>query len=344
MQRLSFGETQDGRPVELYVLTNKRGMVAKVISYGATVTELLTRDRNGKLGDIVLGFEDLAGYMGPQPYLGAVVGRVANRIARGRFKLQGVVYELATNDGLSHLHGGLKGFDKVLWKGEPTQSASGSGVKLSYLSRDGEEGYPGNLSVAVTYRLTETNELTVEYIANSDKETPVNLTNHSYFNLCGAESGNVLQHELTLFADRFTPVDDQLIPTGEIKPVEDTPLDFRKTRAIGKRLSELSGGYDHNFVLNRTGKGLTSAACVYEPITGRCMEILTTEPGIQFYSGNFLNGSLKGKKGVSYAKHQGFCLETQHFPDSVNHPNFPNTILRPGETYTHSTIHRFSAR
>jgi len=319
-------------------------MVAKVISYGATVTELLTRDRNGKLGDIVLGFEDLAGYMGPQPYLGAVVGRVANRIARGRFKLQGVVYELATNDGLSHLHGGLKGFDKVLWKGEPTQSASGSGVKLSYLSRDGEEGYPGNLSVAVTYRLTETNELTVEYIANSDKETPVNLTNHSYFNLCGAESGNVLQHELTLFADRFTPVDDQLIPTGEIKPVEDTPLDFRKTRAIGKRLSELSGGYDHNFVLNRTGKGLTSAACVYEPITGRCMEILTTEPGIQFYSGNFLNGSLKGKKGVSYAKHQGFCLETQHFPDSVNHPNFPNTILRPGETYTHSTIHRFSAR
>jgi len=344
LQRLSFGETQDGRPVELYVLTNKRGMVAKVISYGATVTELLTRDRNGKLGDIVLGFEDLAGYMGPQPYLGAVVGRVANRIARGRFKLQGVVYELATNDGLSHLHGGLKGFDKVLWKGEPTQSASGSGVKLSYLSRDGEEGYPGNLSVAVTYRLTETNELTVEYIANSDKETPVNLTNHSYFNLCGAESGNVLQHELTLFADRFTPVDDQLIPTGEIKPVEDTPLDFRKTRAIGKRLSELSGGYDHNFVLNRTGKGLTSAACVYEPITGRCMEILTTEPGIQFYSGNFLNGSLKGKKGVSYAKHQGFCLETQHFPDSVNHPNFPNTILRPGETYTHSTIHRFSAR
>jgi aldose 1-epimerase len=344
LQRLRFGETQDGRSVYLYVLTNTRGMVVKVMTYGAIVTELHAADRSGRFGDIVLGFEDLAGYLRRNPYFGAVIGRVANRVARGKFKLDGVEYNLATNDGLNHLHGGLKGFDKVLWQAEPAQTSNGSGVKFSYLSHDGEEGYPGNLSVAVTYVLTEDNELRIEYVASSDKVTPVNLTNHSYFNLAGAENGNILQHELSLAADHFTPVDDELIPTGEIRQVKDTPLDFRKSRSIGARITELPGGYDHNFVLNQSGKGLTSAAHVYEPTTGRSMEILTTEPGIQFYSGNFLDGSLKGKKGVMYGKHQAFCLETQHFPDSVNHPNFPTTVLRPGETYTQTTIHRFSTK
>jgi aldose 1-epimerase len=330
--------------VDLYVLTNTRGMVAKVMTYGATLTELHTADRNGKSADIVLGFEELADYLRGHPYFGAVIGRVANRIARGRFKLDGVEYKLATNDGLNHLHGGLKGFDKVQWQAEPAQTSNGSGVKFSYFSHDGEEGYPGNLSVAVTYVLTEENELRIEYVASCDKATLVNLTNHSYLNLAGAEHTNILGHELSLAADHFTPVDDGLIPTGEIRTVRGTPLDFRKSTSIGARISELPGGYDHNFVVNRSDKGLTSAACVYEPTTGRTMEILTTEPGIQFYSGNFLDGSLKGKKGIVYGKHHGFCLETQHFPDSVNHPNFPTTILRPGEIYAQTTIHRFSTK
>jgi aldose 1-epimerase len=344
LQRLGFGETQDGRPVYLYILTNRQGMVAKVMTYGAIVTELHVSDRKGRLGDVVLGFDDFAGYLRGHPYFGAVIGRVANRVSRGKFKLDGVEYALATNDGLNHLHGGLKGFDKVLWQAEPARTSNGSGVKFSYLSHNGEEGYPGNLSVTVTYVLTEDNELRIEYVASSDKATPVNLTNHSYFNLAGAENGSILQHELSLAADHFTAVNDESIPTGEIRPVNDTPLDFRKSRSIGAHIRELPGGYDHNFVLNRSGKGLTSAAYVYEPATGRSMEILTTEPGMQFYSGNFLDGSIKGKKGVAYGKHQGFCLETQHFPDSVNHPNFPTTILRPGETYTQITIHRFSAK
>jgi aldose 1-epimerase len=342
LQRLRFGETQDGRPVDVYVLTNTRGMVVKAMTYGAIVTELHVTDRNGRLGDIVLGFDEFAGYLRGHPYFGAVVGRVANRIARGRFNLDGIEYKLATNDGLNHLHGGLKGFDKVLWQAEPAQT--NDGVKFTYLSHDGEEGYPGDLSVTVTYTLTEDNEFRIEYAASSDKATPVNLTNHSYFNLAGAEHTNILDHELSLAADHFTQVDDELIPTGEIRSVEGTPLDFRKSRSIGARIGELSGGYDYNFVLNRAGKGLMSAAYVHEPTTGRSMEILTTEPGIQFYSGNFLDGSLKGKKGVVYGKHQGFCLEAQHFPDSVNHPNFPTTVLRPGETYTQTTIHRFSAK
>jgi aldose 1-epimerase len=343
-QRLRFGETQDGRPVDLYVLTNSQGMIAKVMTYGAIVTELHAADRSERFGDVVLGFEDLAGYLRGHPYFGAVVGRFANRIARAKFKLDGIEYKLATNDGPNHLHGGLKGFDKVLWQAELAPSSNGSGVKFTYLSPDGEEGYPGNLSVSVTYVLTEDNELRIEYAASTDKATPVNLTNHSYFNLAGAEHTDILKHELSLAADHFTPVDEELTPTGEIRPVKDTPMDFRKSTSIGARIREVPGGYDHNFVLNRSGEGLTSAAYVYEPTSGRCMEILTTEPGIQFYTGNFLDGSLKGKKGVVYGKHQGFCLETQHFPDSVNHPNFPSTILRPGETYTQTTIHRFSTK
>jgi aldose 1-epimerase len=343
-QRVRFGESQDGRPVDLYVLTNTHGMIAKVMTYGAIATELHVADRSGRLGDIVLGFEDLAGYLSGHPYFGAIIGRVANRIARGKFKLDGLKYKLATNDGPNHLHGGLKGFDKVVWQAEPARSKNGSGVKFSYLSHDGEEGYPGNLSVSVTYLLTEDDEFRIEYVASSDKVTPINLTNHSYFNLAGAEHTNILEHVLSLAADHYTPVDDELIPTGEIRPVKDTPLDFRQPHPIGARLTELPGGYDHNFVLNQSGEGLKSAAYVYEPTTGRCMEIFTTEPGIQFYSGNFLDGSLKGKRGVAYKKHQGFCLETQHFPDSVNHPNFPTTILRPGRTYTQTTIHRFSTK
>ena len=344
LQRLRFGETEDGRPVYLYVLTNSQGMVAKVMTYGAALAELHVSDRKGRVGDIVLGFDDFAGYLAGHPYFGAIIGRVANRISRGKFKLDGVEYVLATNDGLNHLHGGLKGFDKVLWQAEPTRTSNGLGVKFSYLSHDGEEGYPGNLSVTVTYILTEDNELRMEYVASGDKATPVNLTSHSYFNLAGADNGDILQHQLSLAADHFTALNDELIPTGEIRPVNDTPLDFRSLRSIGARIEELPHGYDHNFVLNRSGEGLTSAAYVYEPGAGRCMEILTTEPGVQFYSGNFLDGSIKGKKGVAYRKHQGFCLETQHFPDSVNHPNFPTTILRPGETYNQITIHRFSAK
>jgi len=344
LQRLRFGETQDGHPVHLYVLTNTRGTIAKVMTYGAIVTELHAADRNGKFADIVLGFEDLSTYLRGHQYFGAVVGRVANRIARGKFRLDGVEYKLATNDGPNHLHGGFRGFDKVLWQSEPAQTSNGSGVKFSYLSRDGEEGYPGNLSVTATYLLSEANELRIEYTASSDKPTPVNLTNHSYFNLAGAQNGDILQHELSIAADHFTPANEELIPTGEIRQVKDTPLDFRKPRSVGARIAELPGGYDNNFVLNRNGEELSSAAHVYEPTTGRSMEILTTEPGIQLYSGNSLDASLKGKQGVVYGKHQGFCLEPEHFPDSVNHPNFPTTILMPGETYTQTTVYRFSAK
>jgi aldose 1-epimerase len=339
-----FGETLDGQPVDLCVLTNGRGMIVKIMTYGATVTELHAPDRNGVVRDIVLGFDELAGHLGRHPYFGAVVGRVANRIARGRFTLDGREYILATNDGPNHLHGGLKGFDKVLWQGEPVQTNDGMGVRFSYLSHDGEEGYPGNLSVTVTYILTEANELRLDYTATSDKPTPVNLTNHSYFNLTSADHSNILGHELLIAADHFTPVNQALIPTGDIKPVKDTPLDFRTSTPIGARISELQSGYDHNFVLNTRGQRLALAARVYEPLTGRQMEVVTNAPGIQFYSGNFLDSSIVGKRKVAYEKHQGFCLEAQHFPDSVNHANFPSVILRPGEIYTQTTIHSFSAK
>jgi len=347
LQKLSFGQTADGQPLELYVLTNTRGMTAKVITYGAIVTELHVPDRNGRLSDIVLGFDGLPGYLGRHLYFGAAIGRVANRIARGKFILDGVEYTLTTNDGLNHLHGGLRGFDKVVWQSNPVRASDGTGVKLSYLSRDGEEGYPGNLSVTLTYILTEHNEFRIDYTATSDKATPINLSNHSYFNLRGAEqySSDILGHELSLDASNFTPHDDALIPTGEIKPVQGTPLDFRKAKAIGARLKDLpGGGYDDNFVLNAHGKSLAVAANVYEPVTGRFMEILTAEPCVQFYSGNYLDGSIIGKKRSAYQRFQGFCLETQRFPDSVNHPNFPSTILRPGETYTQTTVHKFSTK
>jgi aldose 1-epimerase len=346
--KVSFGKTSDGTAVEQYVLENKQGVKAKVMTYGATLTELHVPDKNGKLGDVVLGFADLKGYLDGHPFFGSTVGRVANRIAKGKFTLNGKEYKLAVNNGPNSLHGGNKGFDKVVWKAEPVESKDGPAVRFSYRSPDGEEGYPGTLTATVTYTLTQKNELRLDYTATTDKATPVNLTNHTYFNLAGGASGDVLGHELTLEADRFTPTDDTLIPTGEIKAVKGTPLDFTKPTAIGARIGDLKdnpGGYDHNLVLRGgKGKGPYRAARVVEPKSGRVLEVFTTEPGVQFYTGNFLDGKQKGKGGVVYRKHQGFCLEAQHYPDSVNHKDFPSVILEPGKTYAQTTVYRFSAK
>jgi len=336
-----FGKTPEGQTVTLYTLTNSKGMKAEITNYGGIVVSLSVPDRNGNVNDIVLGYETLDGYIKSSSYFGAIVGRYGNRIAKGKFALDGKTYQLATNNGKNHLHGGQKGFDKVVWDAEPVTQDSTIGVKLIYVSRDGEEGYPGNLTCTVTYLLTENNELKVLYTATTDKATPINLTHHSYFNLEGQGNGDILTHELMLNADKFTPVDSELIPTGEIKPVKGTPWDFTIPKQIGKELAQVTGGYDHNFVINNYDKSLQLAARVYEPTTGRVMEIYTTEPGIQFYSGNFLDGTIIGKKGKVYQKHYGFCLETQHFPDSPNNPNFPSTILRPGELYSQVTVHRF---
>ncbi len=347
VQKIGLNLMDGCQSIDLYVLTNKNGVGAKILTFGATLVELQVPDRFGELNDIVLGFDKLDGYLKNDPYFGAILGRVANCIAGGRFALDGKEYRLSINDGPNHLHGGLRGFDKVVWRAAPIPSKDGVGVGLSYFSSDGEEGYPGNLSVRVVYVLTDDNELRVDYVANTDKPTPVNLSNHAYFNLAGAGNTDILDHELLLVADRFTPVDDALIPTGKIMPVEGTPLDFRMPTAIGARILQIPGspgGYDHNFVLNNDCGKLAMAARVYEPSTGRVMEVLTTEPGVQFYSSNSLDGSIKGKKDVFYRKHHGFCLETQHFPDSVNHTNFPSTILRPGKTYTQTTIYRFSVK
>jgi aldose 1-epimerase len=342
LQESSFGALADGTPVNLYTLTNAHGLTAKVTNYGTIITELHVPDRQGKPGDVVLGFDNLAQYLTGHPCFGCTCGRVANRIAKGKFSLDGKQYSLAINNGPNHLHGGLKGFDKALWQAEPMTGAS---VKFSYASPDGEEGYPGRLVATVQMTLNDANELRIDYAASADKPTPVNLTNHSYFNLRGA--GDVLGHELFLAADHYTPTDATLIPTGEIAPVRGTPMDFTSPAPIGARFSALRGepvGYDHNFVLNSGGKGMALAARVYEPATGRVLEVETTEPGVQLYTANFLDGSLTGKRGTVYRQHAGFCLETQHFPDSVNQPNFPSTILRPGQTYRQSTIFRFSTR
>lgn len=338
----AFGKLPDGRPVDLCTLTSAHGLVAKITNYGTIITELHVPDRHGQLGNVVLGFDNLGQYLGGHPYFGCTAGRVANRIAKGRFILDGQTYTLATNNGPNHLHGGLKGFDKALWRAEPQ---SGASVKFTHTSPDGDEGYPGNLAVTIVMTLTDANELAIDYTATSDKPTPVNLTNHSYFNLAG--DGDILGHELMLSADAFTPVDDTLIPTGEIRSVKGTPLDFTKLTPIGARFGQLTGeprGYDHNFVINRAGKGLALAARVCEPKTGRVLEVFTTEPGVQLYTGNFLDGTLTGKRGGVYHRHAGFCLETQHYPDAVNHPNFPSIILRPGHTYHQTTVHKFSAK
>jgi len=342
IQKASFGHARDGTAVDLFTLTNANGLVAKITNYGTIITELHVPDRQGKLGDIVQGFDNLGQYLQTHPYFGCTVGRVANRIAKGKFTLDGKNYALAVNNGPNHLHGGLKGFDKVVWRAEPQPGAS---VKFTYTSADGEEGYPGKLDVTVVMTLTDSNELHIDYTASTDKPTPVNLTNHSYFNLAG--QGGVLGHELMLAADHYTPSDATLIPTGEIKSVKGTPLDFTAPRALGSRIGELKNderGYDHNFVINNGSKNLVLAARVYEPKTGRLMEVHTTEPGIQLYTANYLDGSLTGKGGMVYRKHSAFCLETQHYPDSVNKPNFPSTILRPGQTYRQTTVHKFAAR
>lgn len=342
IQKSTFGKLPDGTSVDLYTLANKNGLVAKVTNYGTIITELHVPDRRGRLGDIVLGFDNLKQYLDKHPYFGATVGRVANRIAKGRFTLDGATYQLAVNNGPNHLHGGLVGFDKKVWK---TELQGGSALKFSYSSRDGEEAYPGKLEVTVVMTLTDENELRIDYTATTDKPTPVNLTNHSYFNLLG--QGEVLDHELLLSADSFTPTDSTLIPTGEIKPVKGTALDFRTSKAIGSQIEQVGneeGGYDHNFVINNGGRGLALAARVCEPQTGRVLEVHTTQPGVQLYTANYLDGSLRGKNGVVYGRQTAFCLETQHFPDSVNHPNFPSTILRPGETYRQTTVHKFSTQ
>jgi aldose 1-epimerase len=345
LQRMNFGKTSDGTPVELYVLTNGK-MTVKVMTYGAIVTEIDVPDRNGKLANVVLGFDDLASYLRGHPHFGAATGRFANRIAKGRFTLDGREYKLPVNNPPNTLHGGSKGFDKVVWKAQDATGPGGQAVKLSYLSPDGEEGFPGNLSVSVTYTVTPADELRIDYTATTDKPTPVNLTNHSYFNLAGPASGPILGHELTLAADEYTPADETMIPTGKIESVKGTPLDFTSPTPLGARIAEIKGspgGYDHNYVLRADTKSPALAARVRDPGSGRVLEMRTTEPGVQLYTSNFLDGSLKGKDGVVYKKHQAFCLEAQHFPDSVNHANFPSTILRPGATYTQTTIYRFYA-
>ena len=340
VQKQPFGRTPDGTAVEIYTLTNDKGLKAHVMSYGATLVSLEVPNRTGRPGDIVLGYDTLDGYIKNNPYFGSTVGRYGNRIAKGRFTLDGATYQLATNNGENHLHGGIKGYDKVVWKAESVRGDGDAGVKFSYLSKDGEEGYPGNLNITVVYTLTNANELRISYEATTDKATPVNLTHHSYFNLAG--ESDVLGHELTINADAYTPVDAGLIPTGEIRPVKDSPFEFTTPHTIGERIAQVEGGYDHNFVLRSGGGMMDLAVRVFEPKSGRIMEISTTEPGLQFYSGNFLDGTITGKGGKAYLKHYGFCLETQHFPDSPNKPNFPSTILRPGAVYKSLTIHKFS--
>ncbi len=343
VSRAPFGRTPDGTAVESFTLRNAHGIEVRAITYGAVIVSLRVPDRAGRLDDIVLGHDDLAGYLRQPSYFGAVVGRYGNRIAKGRFTLDGKTYMLATNNGPNHLHGGVKGFDKVVWKGEPASTPDGASVTFRYTSPDGEEGYPGTLSARVTYTLTDRDELRFEYAATTDKPTVVNLTQHSYFNLTGGKT-DILGHQLTLDADRFTPVDATLIPLGPLTPVEGTPFDFRKPTAVGAHISQddeqlhRGGGYDHNFVVNRTGEGLVHAARLVDPVSGRTLDVQTTEPGVQFYSGNFLDGTVTGKGGIVYKKRWALCLETQHFPDSPNQPTFPSTVLRPGQEYRSKTI------
>ena len=340
-----FGTTSAGEPVEIFTMTNPAGIEVRAITYGGIITSLKTPDRDGNLDDIVLGFDSLAPYDAGSPYFGSIIGRYGNRIARGRFTLDGETFALATNNGANHLHGGDVGFDRVVWAGEPFEREDAVGVVFTHTSPDGDEGYPGTLEVRVTYTLTDAGELVFDYHATTDRATPVNLTQHSYFNLAGTGADDILGHELTIDASRYTPVDTTLIPTGELAPLDGTPLDFRAPTAIGARIDDdhpqlAAGlGYDHNYVLDRTADaGLQRAALVHEPVTGRTLEIRTEEPGIQFYSGNFLDGTITGKGGRVYGHRSGFCLETQHFPDSPNQPGFPSTILRPGEEYGTRTV------
>jgi aldose 1-epimerase len=339
-----FGTMPDGTRVDLYTLTNSNGLVCKVVTYGAVITELHVPDRSGKLGDVVLGFDSLPRYLTDSPCFGAAVGRVANRIANGRFSLDGKAYALAINDPPNTLHGGVKGFDKAVWMAEASESPAGPSILLRHLSPDGDEGFPGALDVRLTYTLTHGNELRIEFEATTDKATPVNLTNHSYFNL--AAQGDIHGHVLRMKAKNYTPSDESLIPTGEIAPVAKTPLDFTKAKPVGRDIGRVPGlkGYDHNFVIDGGGRDLVLAAHVHEPVSGRTMEVVTDQPGVQLYTSNSFDGTLVGKYGAAFPLHAGLCLETQHFPDSVNKPAFPSTILRPGETLRNTTIYRFSAK
>jgi aldose 1-epimerase len=348
VQQKEFG-TQEGRPVNLYTLKNAHGVEIQAMNYGGIILSIRVPDRKGEFADIVLGHDKLEGYVPNKPYLGAIVGRYANRIANGTFTLDGKTYTLPKNDGPNTLHGGTtRTFDKVVWDAEPLKGKNG--VAFSYLSKDGEEGFPGNLKMKVTYTLTDNNELVIDYEATTDKATPINVSQHSYFNLKGEGNGDILDHEVMINADRFTPVDKNLIPTGELHPVKGTPMDFTTPTKIGARIDDnyeqlqLGHGYDHNFVISRKGPGMVLAARVSEPTTGRVLEVSTTQPGVQFYTGNFLDGSVTGKEGHAYNRRYGLCLETQHFPDSPNHPKFPSTILKPGETFHQKTVFKFSAK
>jgi len=349
--REDFGKTGEGRSVDIYTLKNANGMEARITNYGGIVVSLTAPDRRGKFADVVLGYNDLDSYMKPPfPYFGAIIGRYGNRIAKGRFTLNGVEYKLAVNNGENHLHGGIKGFDKVVWTASRRETAAGPALVLDYESKDGEEGYPGNLDARVVYTLTNNNELKIEYTESTDKDTVVNLTHHSYFNLRGEGNGDILEHRLTLKANRFIPTDAGSIPTGEIRPVANTAFDFHFGATIGARINnddeqlKFGNGYDHTYVINGRPGRLRQAASVYERTTGRVMDVWTTEPGVQLYTGNFLDGSITGKSGKPYPRRSGFCLETQHYPDSPNRPNFPTTTLRKGTTYHSVTIYRFSAK
>ncbi len=354
VKKESFGKLADGTPVDSYTLTNKNGVEVKITNYGATVTSIKVPDHSGKFDDVVLGYDSIDGYLAKNPHLGAVAGRFANRIAKGEFTLNGKAYKLAKNNGENHLHGGPKGFYQVMWTATPVENLSGGndnvGVMLKYLSKDGEENYPGNLDVTVTYTLTGDNALKIDYAATTDKDTILNLTNHSYFNLAGAGNGDILGHQLKINSEQITPVDSTMIPTGDVKSVAGTPFDFSKLTAIGARINDrdeqliLGKGYDHNFILNVNNTLSTPAVEVYELTTGRVMEVFTNQPGVQLYSGNFLDGTITGKGGKVYKQRYGFCLETQHYPDSPNKPNFPNVVLKPGQRFDSTTIFKFSAR
>lgn len=346
VDKAEFGKMPDGTVIESFTIYNTQGASAKLITYGATVAELHVPDKNRKMGDVVLGFDNLEGYLGNHPHFGGTIGRYGNRIAKGRFTLDGKEYQLAINNPPNSLHGGPTGFDRRVWKGELVEVKDGAAVRFTYFSKDGEESFPGNLTATVTYTLTNENELKLEYTATTDKDTVVNLTNHSYFNLSGTDTGNILKYILYVNADKYTPVDSTLIPTGEIASVAGTPLDFLQPTAIGSRIAELKeiGGYDHNYALNGKAGTLRVAAKVTDPESGREMEVLTTEPGVQFYSAIGLNGSIKGKGGVGYEKYGAICLETQHFPDSPNRPNFPSTVLKPATKFHSETIYKFTAK
>ena len=346
IERQAFGSTKDGQPVDVYTLRNANGVEAHILTYGGIIQSLKVPDRNGHFGDVVLGYDTLEEYEKASPYFGCLVGRYGNRIAKGKFTLNGQTYTLAVNNGPNALHGGLKGFDKVVWAARVTAGFLGPALELTYTSKDGEEGYPGTLKVTAVYTLTSDNGLRLDYTATTDKDTIVNLTQHSYFNLAG--HGDILGHVVYLNADKFTPVDSTLIPTGELRPVEGTPFDFRTPTAIGARINvdeeqiKYGGGYDHNWVINKPAGQLGLQARVTEPTTGRVLEVLSTEPGLQFYCGNFLDGSITGKGGWVYQRRNAFCMEPQHFPDSPNKPEFPSVVLRPGQVYRNTIIYRFT--